>query len=140
MDARRLASLVVATLLASGAPPAHAQERLGRVAAIYVAHSSNLMIDPRLMKSRDSAHLVAEVVTRNDDGSPGKARFARVGDHPVEVGDIVLVASDEAVLPQPARLPRASPRITRIEAKFGEDLARRFFQPPSRLLDLAQSR
>ncbi|MBL8378088.1 MAG: hypothetical protein JNM79_09480 [Burkholderiales bacterium] len=114
-----------------------AQESLGRVKAIYVAQSANILIDPRLQPQRQGAHLVAEVVERNEDGTPGRTRFARLGEHAVEVGD-VLAISGETVLPSPAR--RLEPRVMRIEAKRHEELARQFFRLPSAPLDVAQAR
>lgn len=135
----RLRPLLVALLVLVHYPVMSvAQERLGRVKAIYVAQSSHLFVDPRLQLSREGAHLVAEVVERNEDGTAGRTRFARLGEHAVEVGDVIAISGETVLLP-PSRL-RLAPQVVRIEAKQHEELARQFFRLPSAPLDLAQVR
>ncbi|MFN0164030.1 MAG: hypothetical protein ACKVQQ_22580 [Burkholderiales bacterium] len=138
MNARLRLLLAALFVLAIFPGMSVAQERLGRVKAIYVAHSGNLFVDPRLQASREGTHLVAEVVERNEDGTPGGSRFARLGEHAVGVGDVIAISGGTVLLP-PSRL-RVSPQVVRIEAKQHEELARHFFRLPSVPLDLAQVR
>lgn len=132
--------LLLALLLVPALFPAVslAQERLGRVKAIYVAQSTHLFIDPRLRPSQEGTYLVAEVVERKEDGTPGRTRFARLGEHQVDVGDVIAISGETVLLP-PSRLSVA-PQVMRIEARQHEELARHFFRLPSAPLDLAQVR
>lgn len=102
-----------------------AEPVLGRVEALYVAMSRDLLIEFTPGMNTHERPLVAEVRLRDDAGRAARRVFLRLAGEEVEAGDVVAVQQGSAMRNVPLQ---SRDRLARIEAKHHTEMARTFFR------------
>lgn len=113
-----------------------AEPVLGRVEALYVAMSRDLLVEFTPGMNTLDRPLVAEVRLRDGVGQPARRVFLRLAGEEVEAGDVVAVQQGSAMRNVPLQ---SRDRLAGIEAKRHTETARTFLDNTPKLVALKRA-